>query len=175
MNECELSIKSWLFLLCDFQLHFRSWNRIGGLSHGRTARRKLPCQGIVSGNSYLPTKGSRGTPIQYLSLKFWQVWMDSPQVQGSPSCSPWACIKLCVHHFPFEANSHGFDTNCWSLFSQSSLPPVQWLINDRIDQRPWNPVFFPTWIWSLFPPRLVRWKKLFAPLYIYYVLGWSTA
>ena len=45
----------------------------------RTARRNLPCQGIVSGNSYLPTKGSRGTQSNiYISLKFWQVWMDSP-------------------------------------------------------------------------------------------------
>jgi len=91
----NVSIKNWLFLLCDFKLHFRSWNRIGGLSHGRTARRKLPCQGIVSGNSYLPTKGSRGTPIQYISLKFWQVWMHNPQVLGSPTCNPWACLKLC--------------------------------------------------------------------------------
>jgi len=42
----------------------------GGLSHGRTARRKLPCQGIVSGNSYLPTKGSRGTQSNIYHLNF---------------------------------------------------------------------------------------------------------
>ena len=68
-----VSIKNWLFLLCDFQLHFRrlQWKiRIGGLSHGRTARRNLPCQGIVSGNSYLPTKGSKGTQSNIYLLNF---------------------------------------------------------------------------------------------------------
>ena len=67
--------------------------QIGGLSLGRIARRKLPSQGIVSGKSYLPTKGSRGIqsniyhlvihispPIsitQFLaSLK--GVWKDTP-------------------------------------------------------------------------------------------------
>ena len=58
--------------VCSLQWKIRN----GGLSHGRTAHRKLPCQGIVSGNSYLPTKGSKGT--QYVSLKFWKVEMDSP-------------------------------------------------------------------------------------------------
>jgi len=77
--NCERLWESWnqLLLLCNFQLHF--W-RMSAASNGRFGLAVFrsaglhagnsPSQGIVSGKSYLPTKGSRGIQSNIYHLNF---------------------------------------------------------------------------------------------------------